>query len=200
MSSMALSRLSSISRDEIEQYKAEQNVPIHHRDQWRVGCERLSKIRSLRFHANDSSLSGILDSMSKAPYDAVFLDYLQLVQSGAQRDYENVSATSKALAWHAHSRGPMVVALSQLNREIDRVPNTGVSTLRFPRLSDLKGSSQIEQDADAVMFLHDAGTDPERDRTKVQIVVEKNRYGRAGIVRVRANPVLGYVSEDTDEA
>ena len=144
----------------------------------------------------DHTLASVLDSMGKAKYAAVFVDYLQLVSSGARKEFENVSAVSKALAWHAHSRNTMVVALSQLNREIDKVPGTGPTTMRLPRLSDLRGSGQIEQDADAVMFLHDPGMDPARDRSHVQLVIEKNRYGRGGIIPLHARPEIGFIEEE----
>jgi replicative DNA helicase len=191
MALMALSRLSGIDRDTVGDYLESGRVPVHHSDQWRTGYARVGSISTLIFHEKDNSLAGILDSMNKVRYDCVLLDYLQLVNAGCRNEFENISATSKALAWHAHNRGPMVMALSQLNREIDRI-----TSLRFPRLSDLKGSSQIEQDADAVMFLHDPGTDPSRDRNKFSCVVEKNRYGRAGLVALRAHPATAFIEEE----
>ena len=88
-----------------------------------------------------------------------------------------------------------VIALSQLNREIDK-------SGRQPRLADLRESGSIEQDADVVMFLHKP-VDEEEDFTEevidVDFIVEKNRQGQTRKTILEFNPALMtfYESEDT---
>ncbi len=82
--------------------------------------------------------------------DAVFIDYLQLMDvarpSGNKAiDVGEISKKLKALAMDLDIP---VVALSQLNRDLEKRPN------RRPILSDLRDSGSLEQDADAVMFLY----------------------------------------------
>ena len=87
----------------------------------------------------------------------LFVDYLQLMRSergeNRQQEIANISGSLKALA--KELKIP-VIALSQLSRKA--VAHEGP-----PRLSDLRESGAIEQDADVVLFLHDKGSDEGRD-------------------------------------
>ena len=70
-----------------------------------------------------------------------------------------------------------VIALSQLSRAVEQRGGR-------PRLSDLRDSGSIEQDADIVMFIHreDKGKD-ESERTNIaEILIEKHRNGPVGKV------------------
>jgi replicative DNA helicase len=80
---------------------------------------------------------------------AIFLDYLQLVKGmdGSTRN-EQVSDLTRSLKMFASEYSVPVVALSQLNRANEKID-------REPILSDLRDSGSIEQDADAVVFLHE---------------------------------------------
>jgi replicative DNA helicase len=76
-----------------------------------------------------------------------------------------------------------ILALSQMNRESEK----GSGNAREPKLSDLRGSGSIEQDADAVFFIHrveDGGDEaPGHDREnarKIKIILAKNRFGPTG--------------------
>jgi replicative DNA helicase len=78
-----------------------------------------------------------------------------------------------------------VLALAQLNRDYDR------DGRREPRLSDLRESGSIEQDADVVMFIHQ----PKEDENTVQLIVRKNRGGRTGKVELYFNrPITRFES------
>jgi len=80
----------------------------------------------------------------------VVIDYLQLITPprGANNDTAALTLISRGLKSMALELGVHVIALSQLNRSVeDRTPPV-------PRLSDLRGSGSIEQDADIVMFLY----------------------------------------------
>ncbi len=112
----------------------------------------------------------------------VVLDYLQLLSSNKSdaSEYEKVSEISRILKVMAMNLKIPVLALSQMSRDSEK----GVSTQpREPRLSDLRGSGSIEQDADAVIFMHrtDGGEGSKEDEVrKIKIIVAKNRFGQTG--------------------
>ncbi len=81
--------------------------------------------------------------------ELVIIDYLQLLSpdSKGRSNYEAVSEVSRALKAIAKDHSVAVFALAQLSREVEKRPD------KRPQLSDLRDSGQIEQDADAVLFL-----------------------------------------------
>lgn len=102
----------------------------------------------------------------------VIVDYLQLVQSGTKTDSRanEVAAISRALKIMAKDLNVPILCLSQLSRSSDKQE-------RRPRLSDLRESGAIEQDADVVMILY--RENPETPET-VKLLIEKNRHGSTG--------------------
>lgn len=119
----------------------------------------------------------------------VVIDYLQLLSSSRpnQTEYEKVSEITRTLKVMAKELRVPIIALSQLNRESERG-----GTPRAPRVSDLRGSGSVEQDADAVIFLHqeNAGDDEEtrHEGRKLKIIIAKNRFGPVGDSDVRFFP------------
>jgi replicative DNA helicase len=117
------------------------------------------------------------------------VDYLQLLHSTARRAQENrqqeisdISSGIKALA--KELKAPVLV-LSQLNRELERDKS------RKPRLSDLRESGAIEQDADLVGLLYkpnagddDDGNMEEADGAPVNLLIAKQRNGPTGDVNL----------------
>ena len=137
---------------------------------------------------------------SEAGLDLVIIDYLQLMRAGdvSSRDGRQVevSAISGGIKKLAKDLDIPVLVLSQLNREVEKTPNN--KTAR-PRLSNLRESGSIEQDADVVIFLHrdrdEAKETPnsrESNRNGVEslLLVEKNRNGKTGEVHVKFFPSL----------
>ena len=118
------------------------------------------------------------------------VDYLQLLNSTARRAQENrqqeiadISSGIKALA--KELKVPVLV-LSQLNRELERDKS------RKPRLSDLRESGAIEQDADLVGLLYkpssgddeDGAATEEADGLRVNLLIAKQRNGPTGDVNL----------------
>ncbi len=116
------------------------------------------------------------------------IDYLQLLHSTARRaenrqqEIADISNGIKALA--KELKVPVIV-LSQLNRELEREKN------RKPRLSDLRESGAIEQDADVVGLLYksssgddddDSGAD--QDAIPVNLLIAKQRNGPTGEIKL----------------
>ncbi len=111
----------------------------------------------------------------------LILDYLQLISpedSKAPRE-QQVASMSRQLKLLAKELSIPVVALAQLNRSIENRES------KEPRLSDLRESGAIEQDADIVLFL-DRPADYRRDAdpTDATLAVAKNRSGKRGKVRL----------------
>lgn len=111
------------------------------------------------------------------------VDYLQLLHSTSRRaenrqqEIADISSGLKALA--KELKVPVIV-LSQLNRELERDKN------RKPRLSDLRESGAIEQDADVVGLLYrpssdeDESSGPESDAVPINLLIAKQRNGPTG--------------------
>ena len=112
-------------------------------------------------------------------YDVIFLDYIQLVRpSGGGNRTEAVSNISMGLHEFSRSTGTMVVGLSQLSRP-EKVPSSGT---RAPKMSSLRESGQLEQDADVIMLLY---LEDENDEAGPRVLkVEKNKEGTRGRIRL----------------
>jgi replicative DNA helicase len=102
------------------------------------------------------------------------VDYLGLINAKGKSLYERVSEVSAGLKQLAKELGAPFVVPAQMNREHDK------DNKRKPRLSDLRDSGSVEQDADVVAFIHhtDQGT---------TLNIEKHRNGPVGIVPLSFN-------------
>ena len=114
----------------------------------------------------------------------VILDYLGLVQTRGtkQTEYERVTQISGDLKRMARRLNCVVLALCQLNRE-------SVSPVcdSLPKLSQLRSSGALEQDADGVLLLHRNAPSDLQDPSQPQpfyINVAKNRHGETSVVRL----------------
>ncbi len=107
----------------------------------------------------------------------VVIDYLQLIEPENRRDprQEQVSQISRRLKFLARELEIPVMALAQVNRTSeDRQDHR-------PRLSDLRESGAIEQDADTVLMLHRPGkADGGIDDNMIEVIVAKQRNGPTG--------------------
>jgi replicative DNA helicase len=125
----------------------------------------------------------------------VVVDYLQLLSCRGQGRYETVTEVSQRLKKAARRNDCAMLALCQLNREIEKRDNWS------PKLSDLRESGQIEQDADLVLFLQwplrsnaktkdKHGNDVQVDPNEYRIWCAKRRNGaiKSPLVTVRFNP------------
>lgn len=100
-------------------------------------CRSLARLRA---EARKSAKSGL---------SLVVIDYLQLIEdTNARSDYERVSRSSTALKSLALELDCPVLALSQLNRQVERRDPP------IPQLSDLRESGKIEEDADLIMMAY----------------------------------------------
>ena len=111
--------------------------------------------------------------------DLIVVDYLQLMTTSKNYDsmVNQVTEISRSLKSLAKELDVPVLALSQLSRAVE-------SRGGKPRLSDLRDSGSIEQDADVLMFIHreDKGKDESEKTNIAEILIEKHRNGPTGKV------------------
>lgn len=120
---------------------------------------------------------------SERGLDLIIVDYLQLMMPTQSKNSDNVvqqvTEISRGLKSLARELDVPVIALSQLSRAVEQRGGDGK-----PKLSDLRDSGSIEQDADVVMFIHNENRyrddDTTHDSTIVNILVEKHRNGPVG--------------------
>jgi replicative DNA helicase len=113
----------------------------------------------------------------------IIVDYLQLMLPTNANKYndnlvQQVTEISRSLKNLARELDVPVIALSQLSRAVEQRGGK-------PRLSDLRDSGSIEQDADVVMFIHrEANQDQGGRKEEAEILIEKHRNGPTGIAKL----------------
>jgi len=121
----------------------------------------------------------------KSRYDIkmVVVDYLQLLSAGGRVEsrQQEISTISRSLKSLARELNVPVIALSQLNREVESRDD------HRPRMSDLRESGAIEQDADVIMLLHreEYFNQTEENAGMAQLIIAKQRNGPTGELTLR---------------
>ncbi len=120
----------------------------------------------------------------------IVIDYLQLIEGNNKESrQQEVSDISRQLKKLAKELKVPVIALSQLSRGVEQRQD------KRPVLSDIRESGSIEQDADIVAFLYredyyereggeDSASEPEFENNIVEVIIEKNRSGSRGTVKL----------------
>jgi replicative DNA helicase len=116
------------------------------------------------------------------------IDYLQLIQPRKNSDnpVQQTTEISRGLKTISRELNIPILALSQLSRGVEQRDN------KVPKLSDLRDSGSIEQDADVVLFIHpiwryQQSMDNLADEGITEIHVAKHRNGPLGMVQLRFN-------------
>ena len=118
----------------------------------------------------------------------IIIDYLQLIQpkNNVESMVQQVTEFSRGLKSMARELNVPVLALSQLSREVDK------REVKRPRLSDLRESGAIEQDADVVLFIYRKDNDrinpTSEDQNTAEIIIAKHRNGPTGTVKLKFDP------------
>jgi len=139
-------------------------------------------------YIDDSATANVMELRTKSRrlqaengLDLIVIDYLQLMEGrGQENRVQEVAEITRALKGLARELDIPVLALSQLSRAVEQRPSS------IPKLSDLRDSGSIEQDADVVLFIYrEEMYKRDTDRKGISdIIVAKHRNGPTGIVNL----------------
>lgn len=164
--------------------------------EWNTLANMIGGFDDLEVWIEDSSTTTVSQMMARCrqieantrqKLGLVVVDYLGLADTDkpTASETERVTKVSRDLKKLAMNLGVPVLALSQLNREVEKRQD------KRPTLSDLRQSGGIEQDADAVLFIYrdDYYAELEKRASKApgiaEVIVSKNRSGTTGKVDLR---------------
>lgn len=154
-------------------------------------AEAARELKAAPIHIDDSASLNILEMRAKARrlkskfsnLGLVVIDYLQLISGTDSRvpREQQIAEISRGVKGMAKELKVPVIVLSQLNRESEK-------DKRDPRMSDLRESGSIEQDADVVLLLHRPKADDKDenfrsdDVERIKMILAKQRNGPTGAI------------------
>lgn len=139
--------------------------------------------------------------MAREDVDIIIIDYLQLITSADRKRSDNrqteIAEISRSLKNLAREMNVPVIAISQLSRSVETRGGD-----HRPKLSDLRDSGAIEQDADVVMFIYRDEyyfPDNEEAKGKAELIIAKQRNGPTGTVQLTFNSANAKFDNHYDE-
>jgi len=191
---------------------AEGSVPLHSirtgnlQDYWDQLSAASGLLSSAPLYIDDSPDLTMLEIRAKArrlrqrqDLKLVIIDYIQLMSSGKKVESRQleVSEFSRQIKLMAKELEIPVVAISQLNRETEQGP--AGKEPREPKLSNLRESGSLEQDADVVILLHRPDAYSRDNRTgEADLIVAKHRNGQTRTIKVLFQGHLSRFVDDPD--
>jgi replicative DNA helicase len=164
----------------VDLWKIRSNQKQFESDDYQMLHDGMSQLSQLPIFIEDSATLNILQIRSKARrlkseygLGLIIIDYLQLIVPRNNRSdnvVQQVSEISRNLKALAKEINIPVLALSQLSRAVEQRDD------RRPRLSDLRESGSIEQDADVVMFIYRK----DLEDIQTELMIAKHRNGPTG--------------------
>jgi replicative DNA helicase len=190
MSSQQLVDRMLSAESQVDAWKIRTGHNLSPQDDFKAIGEAIGRLSEAPIYIDDQPGNNILKMRAVARrlknekgLGLIVVDYLQLMlPTNANRNNDNmvqqVTEISRSLKNLARELDVPVLALSQLSRAVEQRGGK-------PRLSDLRDSGSIEQDADVVMFIH-RETDQEMGGRKeeAEILIEKHRNGPTGIAKL----------------
>jgi len=158
--------------------------------QYRRLQEEAERLYEAEIYVDDSPGISITQMRAKArrlkqrhDIKLIVVDYLQLMTAGGRVEsrQQEISTISRGLKGIARELNVPLIALSQLNRDVENRDD------HRPRMSDLRESGAIEQDADVIMLLHreEYFKPTEENAGLAQLILAKQRNGPTGEVTLR---------------
>jgi len=161
--------------------------------------QAMSELSESRIYIDDFANTNVMELRTKARrlqmeqgLDMIIIDYLQLMEgtgkkSSSDNRVQEISEISRALKGVARELDVPVLALSQLSRAVEQQGGAAI-----PKLSHLRESGSIEQDADVVMFIYRKSADrnfdinslTEEEKSSAEIHIAKHRNGPTGLVKL----------------
>jgi len=153
----------------------------------RIG-HAMGALSEANIYIDDSATANVMELRTKARrlqaeagLNLIIIDYLQLMEGRSQENrVQEIAEITRSLKGLARELNIPVIALSQLSRAVEQRPNA------IPKLSDLRESGSIEQDADVVLFIYREEM-YKRDSSRkgiADIIVAKHRNGPTGLVNL----------------
>ena len=157
-------------------------------DEWEDIFQASSIIAEKSIYIDDTAGISITELRSKCRrlkadggLDFIMIDYLQLMTSEGRNEnrQQEISTISRNLKALAKELDVPILALSQLSRDSEK-------SGRKPRLSDLRESGAIEQDADVVilLFREDYQNEEAEVKNQIELIIAKHRNGETGSVEL----------------
>ncbi|MBI2483682.1 replicative DNA helicase [Candidatus Uhrbacteria bacterium] len=160
----------------------------------RIG-HAMNSLSEAKIFIDDSASANILEIKSKARrlqsehgLDCIILDYLQLMEGKMRSEgrVQEIAEITRGLKAIARELNIPVIALSQLSRQVEMIKPA------IPRLSHLRESGTIEQDADVVIFIYRKAADrnyrfeelTDEEKHLAEIMIAKHRNGPTGTVKL----------------
>ncbi len=190
MSSQQLVDRMLSAESQVDSWKIRTGHNLSVTDDFKAIGSAISRLSDAPIYIDDSPGNNILKMRAVARrlknekgLGLIIVDYLQLMlPTNANKNNDNlvqqVTEISRSLKNLARELEVPVIALSQLSRAVEQRGGK-------PRLSDLRDSGSIEQDADVVMFIHrEADADAGGKKEDAEIMIEKHRNGPTGTVKL----------------
>lgn len=169
-------------------------------------CKKSTNVAGAKIYIDDKSSISITEVRAKVRrmiiennIKLVIVDYLQLMKGDGESREQVVSDISRGLKSIAKDMDIPVIALAQLNREVEKRPD------RKPMLSDLRESGSIEMDSDVVMFIHrpekygfttyEIGGSEVDSKNLMLMLIAKNRNGPIGEIMLNCNESLTNITD-----
>ena len=180
--------LSSVGKVDSMKLRSGQLGPL-----WQRVVDAAGRMYQAPIFIDDSPLVTVTDVRAKCRrlkrkrgLSLVVVDYLQLMEAtGHENRQQEIAQISRNLKNLARELDVPIIAVSQLNRSLESRED------KRPRLSDLRESGSIEQDADVVMFIyrHEYYHPEEQDKKGIaEVIVAKHRAGSTGPVEMTFQP------------
>ena len=156
-------------------------------EDWRRISRAIHDFHGLPIHVLDRSAPSITEVARCARrwkhehnIQALYVDYLQRLEGPGDKAWERVAAVSKGLKNIARDLDIPVIALAQVNREVENRSD------KRPGMSDLCDSSEIEKEADQVITIYrdDYYNPSSEDKGTAELAICKNRHGECAMARV----------------
>lgn len=173
----------------IDSWKIRQGMLSHDTDDFDKLQQALGTLSEAPIYIDDTCNCSVLQMKAMArrlqasnDLGLIVIDYLQLIEPSNHNisSVQQVTEISRSLKILARELNVPVLALSQLSRAVEQ------RTPKIPRLSDLRESGSLEQDADVVMFIYREETYHEDTPRKgiADLIIAKHRNGPIGRVEV----------------
>lgn len=168
---------------------------------WPYLTDAVTKLNDREIHIHEGAAMHIGEVIQVATMmkhrhgiNLLMVDYLQLIEGDGSNRNEKIGSVSRALKALAKRLKIPVVAMAQVNREVEK------RQVKRPTKADLRDSGEIEQDADVIVMLYRDGYYNEKiDDDRIDLIIEKNRNGKVGTIQAGWNASLMRIENWTRE-